>query len=38
MESLGVSKIYSDQITGISSFKDRDGLSKYLEEKDKELS
>ena len=32
MESLGVSKIYSDHITGRSSYKDREGLSKCLEE------
>ena len=30
MESLGVSKIYSDHITGRSSFKDRSGLSQCL--------
>ena len=32
MESLGVSKIYSDHITGRSSYKEREGLSKCLEE------
>ena len=32
MESLGVSKIYSDHITGRSSYKDKEALSKCLEE------